>query len=415
MNIFEKITKKKNKNKYILSLDLGTKFVKALVSYVDYEEDKVVNLGVGKSGQKNGNVVGGRILNVEGVIESCRIAIEEASKMADYLPNEAIIGFSGNTVRISTNSFEIQRENPDKKIEPAELKKIIRSAYSRAMDVIDSELSFREKQVGVNLISADVADFNIDGYRIINPLNFKGHKIKISTSSSFVLSSDFEMINKIAEGLNLRLVKIAYGPYAVLKAVGGQDSFNFNAVMIDVGGNITDVVVVKNGNIEKADMFVLGGNIFTKRIANRLKVSEAKAEEIKINFSKKKLDDKSAQTVEDIFVEDIDLWRSGVELVLEEYSKESLSPSLILFYGGGSQLPGLASSLNELSKSPISFFGKIKLDFLNMGYISDNEDRTKKLDNFQDITILALSHMISDSINAEDTPNVFLEEIFFNK
>lgn len=414
MNLWDKIINKK-RGRYILSLDIGTEIVKALVSYVDYDGGKIINLGIGKERQGVGNIVGGRILDEKGVVRSCRVAIDEAIKMSGTRPSEVILGFSGNTIKMCTSVFETERNNRDSKIEPYELKNIVVSAHNYSISEIDKNLSQRERQEGIRLISSDVADFVIDGYRIINPLNFKGGKLKVSISSSFVLSSDFELIESIASDLNLKILKISYGPYAVLKAIGGQDVSGFNAIMLDVGGNITDVVMVKNGNIQKAGMFVLGGRMFTKRIARQFGLTEDQAEDLKIKYAKDLIESDDSKHIKEILEQDIELWFSGVELTLESYAQSCLLPAQIMVFGGSSQLPGLVSSLNKLFDKPFSFSGDLKLDFVFLEDIPNNINKSQGINDLQDITPICLAHLCFDTANEEDAPNRILEDVILSK
>lgn len=411
MSFLSKIINKKDKGKYVLSLDVGTKVAKALISYVDYEVGTVTNLGVGRAEQETGNVIGGKITDIKKVTEALRSAVTEAQLMAKVSAKEAVMGFSGNTIKICANSFEMVRANPQDKIEIAELKDMVHAAHKQLFEETTRGLTFRERQSGIKLVSADIINFSIDGYRVINPLSFKGHNIKIGISSSYVSIPDFEIINDIADELGVRLLKIAYGPYAVIKVIGAEDALNFSAVMIDVGGNITDVVLVKNGNIQSAEMFILGGRLFTRRLANKLDISEKAAEELKIKYAADSFSAAEKAKIEKLFVEDIDLWLSGVELILSEAGTKFLLPSKIFLYGGGSQLPGLVNSLHHLDSSAISFTDKINLDFIHLGHITGNIDKTQKLNNFQDITLVGLAHLCFDSADAEDIANNFLAEI----
>ncbi|MFA6897449.1 MAG: cell division FtsA domain-containing protein [Patescibacteria group bacterium] len=412
MSFLPKIISKKNKGKYVLSLDVGTKMAKALVSYVDYEEDTVTNLGVGRAEQETGNVVGGKITDVKKVTEALRLAVADAEQMANISPKEAVIGFSGNTIKIHTNSFKTVREDPQSKIDVAELKNMVRAAHQKSLEDITRGLTYREQKSGIKLASADIINFSIDGYRIINPLNFKGGNIEIGISSSYVSFSDFEIINDIADGLGVRLLKVAYGPYAVIKAIGAEDSLSFSAIMIDVGGNITDVAVIKNGNIQSAGMFVLGGRLFTRRLANKLNISEQIAEELKIKYAADRFVADEKTKIEKMLAEDVDLWLSGVELILGDAGAKSLLPCKIFLYGGGSRLPGLANSLNHLDNSDIAFSDKVKLDFIRLDHIAGNTDKTRKLDDFQDITLVGLAHLcLEGTDDKEDIANNFLAEI----
>jgi len=411
MSFLSKIMHKKEKGKYILSLDVGTKVAKALISYVDYETAQVTNLGVGRAEQEPGNIVGGKITDPRKVTEVLRAAIATAEQMAKVSAKEAVMGFSGNTIRISTNSFEMVRVDPQAKIENAELRAIVLAAHKKSLEDINRGLTYRERQSGIKLVSADIVNFNIDGYRVINPLSFKGGNIKIDISSSYVSVPDFSLINDIVDDLGVRLLKVAYGPYAVIRAIGAEDSLDFSAAMIDVGGNITDVVLVKNGNIQSAAMFILGGRLFTRRLANKLNISEATAEGLKVKYTADNFAPGEKMKIEKILAEDIELWLSGVELVLSEAGTQFLLPSKIFLYGGGSQLPELANSLHRLDNTSLTFSDKVKLDFIRLCHITGNVDKTQKLNDFQDITLVSLAHLCFDSADKEDTANNLLAEI----
>lgn len=411
MDFLTRFINKRPKKEYVLSLDVGTRVAKALVSHVDYEDNIVTNLGVGRAEQKTGNMAGGKISDAGGVVSSCSLAIEEAIQMAGVRPKKMLMGLSGNTVKIRTDSFEIERDSPGNRIKTDELKGIIGEIHRRSLEEINGSLTSKEREAGIRLASADIVDFSIDGYRVINPLSFRGRKLKIMISNSYMSEADFGVINGIARELGFSLLKVAYGPYAVIKAIGAENALSFDAVLIDAGGNITDVVLVKGGNIQKAGMFMLGGHLFTKRLANKFDISEKNAEDLKMNYANGRMNEEDRKKIEDILAEDIALWLSGVELIAEEASREFLIPSRILCYGGGIQLPGVAGSLNRLNDAPISFSSKLNLDLVRLEYIVGNIDKTGKLNGLQDITLAGLAHLSLDFADTEDAANVFLTQI----
>lgn len=414
MSFWDKINKRK-KSVYVLSLDIGTEVVKALVSYVDYGDNKITNVGIGKSKQKPGSIFGGKVLDTDNVIDACKEAADQAMRMSGVRPTEVIIGLSGNTIKVCTSVLDIERSDYGGKIEMNELRSIIAKAHLSAIEDINRNLSKREKQEGIRLISSDVSDFVIDGYRIINPLNFKGNHIKVSMSSSYILASDFVVLEKIVESLHMKLMKVSYGPYAVLKAIGGRDVFGFNAIMLDIGGNITDVVMVKNGSIENANMFTVGGRVFTKRLSHNFKINEDQAEDLKLRYSFGQIDENDSGRIGRILEQDINLWLSGVGVSLEVHSKNSLLPSQFMIFGGGSKLPGLVASLNSLKEDDLSFSGGLKLDFVLLDDIPNNLNKIESMDDSQDITIVCLAHLCFDYADGEDMPNRILEQLVLNK
>ncbi|QQR52453.1 ethanolamine ammonia-lyase reactivating factor EutA [bacterium] len=80
-------------------------------------------------------------------------------------------------------------------------------------------------------------------------------------------------LQSVAQDLDLNLINIAAEPFAVAKSVGGQDSGEFSAIFIDIGGGTTDIALVNNGGVEGTKMFAIGGRSFTKRLAQTANLS----------------------------------------------------------------------------------------------------------------------------------------------
>ncbi|MFZ2970223.1 MAG: cell division FtsA domain-containing protein [Minisyncoccia bacterium] len=411
MNILSKVFGLKSKNN-LLALDIGTESVKALIFSFDNKEEKVVICGAGKKGHRLEDIHGGIIFNVDGVVETCKSAIKEAEEMAKIKPSKAIVSMGGEHVKNITRTSSFDRENSKAKINLAELEDLISESQKKISSAAEKSLNsdrWKEKK----LIGADIVDFSIDGYRVINPVNFKGKNIRISVSNSYITGEQFKLVGKILVKLDLGLANISYGPYAVLKAIGAQDIMDFNALFIDVGGGMTDVVVVRNRNIGDSRLFIFGGKAFTKSIANEFKVSFSEAEEIKLDYSHDKIAENIKERVEKIIRSDCDVWSSGIELSLEELSKNDLLPSKIFLYGGGSQLPQIRTSLERsLRINKFSFSDKPEINFISPEDIINAKDMTQSAGSTQYVTALSLANLSLDLANEEDFPNKILKKCY---
>ncbi len=411
MNIFSKIFGPKNKNT-LLALDIGTESVKALIFSFDNEEEKVVIRGVGKKMHRLEDIHGGIVFNVDGVVETCKLAIKEAEMTAKMRPSKVIVSMGGEHVKNITKISSFDREDPRIKISLNELEKLICKSQKNISGTADKNLNDKEWKEK-RLIGADIVDFSIDGYRVINPINFKGKNIRISVSNSYIKEDQFKLIGNILTSLSLDLSNISYGPYAVLKAIGAQEVMNFNALFIDVGGGMTDVVVVKNRNIEDSRLFIFGGKAFTKSIANELGVGFPEAEEIKLGHSMNKTSGNLMDKVEKSIKSDCDIWASGIALSLEELSKNDLLPSKIFLYGGGSQLPQIRTSLERLLRvNKFSFSDKPEINFIDPEDVINAKDMTGKAGSTQYVTALSLANLSLDLANEEDFPNKILKKCY---
>lgn len=405
MGILSKLLGIKSKGNYALALDVGTEVIKALIFNIDPKEQKGEVVGVGRQRQNLGDVDAGAVTDISGVVRSCEKAIKEAEKQAGLKPDQVILGIAGELVKGTTTTVHYERTKPQVKIDIPELKGIIQKMQWKAFDKVRKQLSYEtgQKEIDIKLINAAIVDVKIDGYRVTNPLGFQGKDVSIAIFNAYAPLVHLGALQTIASELDMDLLSIAAEPYAVARCMGIEDSIEFSAIFIDIGGGTTDISVVRNGGIEGCKMFALGGRAFTKRLSNELGVSFAEAEELKIKYSNDMLPTNVIHKVKEVLEGDIKVWLSGVELALGEFSNVDLLPSRILLCGGGSVLPGIKAAL--LSSGWIKnlpFAKPPQVFFIQPKDVVSIRDKTGKLVDQQDVTPMALANLAIDLAGEED-------------
>ncbi len=404
MGIFD-FWKNQTNDKYGISLDIGTEFVKVLV--FEILDNKIEVLGVGRERQKLTDMQAGTVTDINGVTDNCARALKTAEEIAGISASQAVVGIAGELVKGKTTTVHYKRSQPKSEINHNELKLIVdkvqERAFSRAREALAEETGHEE--IDVKLVNAAVVDVRIDSQRVSNPLGFQGKDVSIGIFNAFAPIVQLGALQTIVEELNLDLLTVAAEPYAVAKAVALEDSQEFSAIFIDIGGGTTDVAVVRNGGLEGTKMFGFGGRTFTKRLSDVLNISFNNAEEIKLSYSKKILDDKTHRLVNEALDSDCKVWLAGVELSLGEFisSGELIGPSndplpsKILLCGGGSALPDIRKVLLEdkwYERMP--FARKPEVNFIQTTDVGRVVDKTKELKNPQDITPMALADLALD-------------------
>jgi len=178
----------------------------------------------------------------------------------------------------------------------------------------------------------------------------------------------------------------------VARCVESEEIASSGALFIDIGGGTTDVALVRSGGIEGTKMFALGGRAFTKSLADRLEVPFARAEEMKIAYSRgEELPER--EEVGRIIAEDVAVWQAGVELVLEEFGREGELPPRIELCGGGSHLPELRASLTDPALSrDLPFLRPPSVATIAPAQVRGVTDATGELVDQQDVTPMALAY-----------------------
>ena len=389
----------KPKERYAISLDIGTEFVKALVFRIDGE--KAVVIGVGKEHQQLSDMQGGRVTDISGVIKNCEAALEQAFTQAKVAPKQCVIGIAGELVKGATTTVHYRRDNSQSKIDVKELKEIIAQVQAKAFDKIRSELAWEtgQSEIDVKLVNSAVVDVKIDGYKVTNPIGFQGSDIQVGIFNAFAPVVHIGALQTIAEGLNLDLLSVTAEPYAVAKCIGIEDSAEFSSIFIDIGGGTTDIAVVRGGGVEGTRMFAIGGRVFTKTIADIFDRTFQEAEKLKLDYSSGKIPEKSEirNKIRKGIESNCEVWLAGIELALEDFSNIDLLPSKILLCGGGSLLPEIKEYLEKKSWSKrLAFARQPKVDFIKPNQITSVIDETKKLVGSQDVTPMALANIAID-------------------
>lgn len=382
---------------YFLALDIGTEFVKVLVFKHESEKQRGIVVGFGAARQQLGHMNSGAVSDINGVIQTCREAIEKAESMAGVKHvTKAIVGIAGELVKGTTTTVHYERAHPEVRIEMPELKNIIQKVQWKAFDRIRKQLAWEtgHNEIDVKLINATIVSVKIDGYRIANPMGFQGRDVSISVFNAYAPMVHLGALQKIADELDVQLLSIAAEPYAVAQSIGTYNNPDFGAIIIDIGGGTTDVALVRNGGLEGTVMFALGGRAFTKRLATALDLTFDDAEKLKLKYSARKIGSEVIKKIDAIFEEDCQIWASGLQIALESFMNYDLLPSRILLCGGGSGLPGVRKILSNglwYDKLPLS--NNPKISYIQPRDVVNIIDKTKMLRSPQVVAPMGLANL----------------------
>ena len=331
----------------ILALDIGTEFVKAILARPTKRGDLEI-LGVGKAKQTEGNMHAGAVADIPAVVAICEDALVQAEEQAGERADKTVVGIAGELIKGNTTTVNYSRKNPDKPITDTEMQEIIKKVQQKAGEVARKTVALEtgNDNVEVRLINSAIVSLTIDGYKISNPIGFKGSDLIIQFYTAFAPLIHVAAIEKVCAELNLDLLTVAVEPFAVCRACLGDDlESSFSGIVMDIGGGTTDIAVVEDGGVEGTKMFSIGGRSFTHQIAESLGVDFDTAENYKLDFDSGKLDDRVKAKVETAISRNTSVWLTGVEVALEEFNNVGSLPKNILLCGGGAGLSSLQETL----------------------------------------------------------------------
>ena len=417
----------------LLALDIGTEFVKAVIAEKT-SDDNLNIIGVGKEHQSMGNMYAGAVADIQAVVSTCEKALSRAEEMAGVVSKTCVVGIAGELIKGNTRTVRYKRKDSNKPITDNEMQQIIQKVQDKAVEQAKQEIALEtdNPEVEVRLINSAIVSLSIDGYKVSNPIGFKGSDLMIQFYTAFAPLVHISAIEKVCAELNLDLLAVAVEPFAVCRAcLGNELDSNFSAIVMDIGGGTTDIAVVDDGGVEGTKMFGIGGRSFTHQIATKTGLDYDTAEAVKLQIGGVSLDQltlmhrdetvaeaerrneiqtilstpERARKINKAISDNIEVWLGGVTVALEDFPLIEALPTKILLCGGGA---GLSALQEELATNDwytdLPFSRRPLVHLLDDVDIPGIENSTDEDLDYSFITAFGLLRVAIDTLAGTDEP-----------
>ncbi len=252
----------------IISIDIGTSKVCALIGKVNkFSQMEIAGRGMAPcSGLKKGVVV-----DIDSTASSIRKAVEEAEADANMKIGSAYVNIHGMHVNVINNKSWLSING--REITQNDLENILR-------DVRDIDIP-EDRQ----LIDVIPRQYIIDGYdEITDPVGMVGTRLEVDADMLVGKITSVQNIVKSMERAGVKLDGIVAEAFATAEICLTPDERDIGSVLLDVGGNVTDVSVFQGKRLIFYDSIPVGGDHITNDIAIGLRISNMEAEKIKRQF-----------------------------------------------------------------------------------------------------------------------------------
>jgi len=411
--IKDSVTRKSGKqaeddDQLIVALDIGTEFVKALIGRVSSTGLEII--GVGRVHQELTDMQAGAIADIASVVSNCDEALTQAEEQAGVSTNTAVIGIAGELVKGITTTVRVKRKNPERELDMKEIERIIAVVQDRAQQRASKQLAWElgGKDVEIRLVNSALVHIEIDGYPVTSPVGFKGKEVVVQLYTAFAPMIHIGALERTAKELNLDLVAVAAEPFAVSRAVIGDDAnASMSAILMDVGGGTTDIAIINDGGVQGTKMFGIGGRAYTRSLERDLGISFVQAEEIKLGLSEHKVPESKVPIVEQSLQKTLNVWTSGVELALAEFTALDHLPRRIYLCGGGSSLDMLMRQLESSNwYTELPFTRKPVVQHIKPGNVVGIKDTTNTITDHTFITAMGLLRVGLDTLQQESSQSM---------
>ena len=333
----------------ITAIDVGTTKVCTITGTLDSSSGlRILGVGIAPSH----GIEKAQVANVNQVKESIRQSINKAEMMAGYRLDSAYIGVTGQPMSSANNKGTIAITHTDQLVRQEDLK--------RVLDVALNAKAPADRK----MLHVIPRAYILDGQEVENPVGMHGYELSVE---AHVITGAAASIQNLTQCVGIGIEDLILEPLASAEAVLSEEEKQSGVLIVDIGGGITNIAVIKDGSIYHTSVLPVAGHHVTQDIAVGLGLPFELAEEMKkkygslLRLKEKEGDQVLSENGHDISYRDLnEIIHIRVEelmrLVMLELPRTdygSLIPLGIVITGGCANLPGIDEMTQAITHLPV--------------------------------------------------------------
>src|SRR5476651_1738802 len=251
----------------VVALEVGSTKVAAAVGEIR-PDGTLALLGIGETA--SGQVRKCEIVDFE-VAQGCvRDALAEAELKTDVVIAEVYLAISGAHVRSTNTRVTTLISNDADEITPENLQELHDMASVQPLPT--------DHAIVHHLLQNYVLD---DGSMTDNPIGLASKKLTAHFHQVYGLATRLQTTIRCVKELSIDVRNYALSSYATAQAVLTRNQKQLGAVVINLGGGVSDYITYQKGTVVHTGVLGVGGDHLTNDIVAGLKIPYAKAEQLK--------------------------------------------------------------------------------------------------------------------------------------
>jgi cell division protein FtsA len=345
----------------VASLDIGT--TKVCVVIARAKDDgtlEVIGFGIQAT---NALLAKGVIVNIDATVTAIRKSVEDAEMMAGVEVDRLYAGIAGGQIE-GLNSkavIAITGRTGETEITSEDIHRAISAAQSISI------------QPGREILHVIPQEYRVDDQEgIVDPTGMIGTRLEVQVHIVTCLKAATANIKKAVQLAGYQIADIVLQPIASAEAVLGEDEKELGAIVVDIGGGTTDVLMTIANSVWFTHILPMGGSHVTHDIAFGLRTPKMQAELIKKQFGSAMPENVDANDLINVPIvgdqESIKVQKKMLAEIIEPRMEELFSLVLaacqktayldkvgagVILTGGASQIEGAAALARKIMKMPV--------------------------------------------------------------
>jgi len=250
-----------------VGLEIGTSKICAVVAEARGDGSlKVVGVGnVPARGVRKGEIV-----DFETAKRCVHDAIVDAEEKSDVEISEVYLGITGSHIRSFNNRGIVVLEEGREEIDEQDLDDVRTNAREVSLPMEDC------------ILHTIIQHYYVDGQDgVLNPIGLLGKKLEADFHIVYGIRTRIQNAIRCVKELELEPADVIINSFATAQAVLEKNQKQLGAIVIDIGGGVTDFVVYVDGAVKQSGVLAVGGDHITNDISIGLKIPTARAEKLK--------------------------------------------------------------------------------------------------------------------------------------
>ncbi|MCP3771945.1 cell division protein FtsA [Paenibacillus tianmuensis] len=256
-------------NDIIVSLDIGTSKVRAIIGEVVNGAINIIGVG---SADSQG-IRKGAIVDIDQTVQSIRSAVDHAERMVGVQISEVYVGISGNHIALQSSHGVVAVSNEDREIGDDDIERVIQAAK-----VIP--LAPEREIIGVvpNQYVVDGTD------QIHDPRSMIGVRLEVEATIVTGTKTAIHNLLRVVEKSGLKVAGLILMSLAAGHLALSKDEKAVGTVLVDIGAGATTIAIFNENNLVATSTLPIGGEFITNDIAYGLRTQADIADKIKLKF-----------------------------------------------------------------------------------------------------------------------------------
>lgn len=269
-------------NDIIVSLDIGTSKVRAIIGEINNGTLQIIGVG---SAESEG-IRKGAIVDIDQTVQSIRNAVEHAERMVGIEISEVYVGITGNHIGLQSSHGVVAVSNEDREIGEEDIVRVLKAAEVIALPP--------EREI----IDVVAKQYVVDGlHDIHDPRGMIGVRLEVDATIVTGAKTGIHNLLRCVEKAGLYVKNLILIPMASGQLALSKDEKMVGSVLVDVGAGATTISVFQDGTLAATSTLPIGGDFVTNDIAYGLRTMSDQAEKIKLKFGCAWIDDAAEDVV----------------------------------------------------------------------------------------------------------------------